>query len=312
MPDTEHPIVVLRNGDTTFYLLPAYPIRNGHGHKATWSTVDGVPLMQVREGRSGGWWQAAGPVQDLVASVPGLPVLAGYVITDEDAVSAKFPSALTREQYDTQFEDDAAGSALYKAVWENGPVQTRVFPADAMLVIGEGTPAPDDGMKWVPNLPDELRRHPELWHQFPGHLTGFRDAAVEAIKTLPVLAPQPHHSYLRDAGVRVDRSRPSEIEVYTHAAYEPRQTRFEHSLGRNGQKLKRGYHVVEATRLEIKFTVSDTVSGATRAEAVEKWHTQLDAITDAVTEALSPAPCWHCKGTGVVSARDAANAEVLV
>lgn len=306
MTDTEHPIVVLRDSDATFYLLPAYPIRNGHGSKGAWSTTGGVSLTQVREGRSGSWWKAAGSMQDLVASAPGLPTLAGYVITDEDAVSAKFPSALTVEEYDARFVADAAGSALYKAVWEPGPAQTRLYPAAGMLVIGEGAPAPDDGLKWVPNLPDELRRHPELWHQFPGHLTGFRDAAVETIKTLPVLAPQPHHSYARDAGVRVDRSRPSEIEVYTYAVYEPRQTRFENSIGRNGQKLKRGYHVVEATRLEIKFSVSDTVSGATRADAVEKWHAQLDAITDAVTEALSPAPCWHCKGTGVVSAREAA------
>jgi len=300
--DPGQQIVALTDTDRTWYLLPTRPFGPGYQRRdTTWVTAAGHQLTPAPSARNGGWYHAPGQPQNLTATQPGPATKTGYRLNDDDAASIKFPAHLTPAEWiERDFDDDTA-TALYSAVWEDGEPVSVVFPVADMIVVGDGEPVPDDGLQWVPNIRDELRHHPAVWHLFPGHLTGFRQAVLEAIKAPPAMAVRPEHSGLRGPHACIDRDHPAVIEVSTYAAYEPRQTRFERAIGRNGAKLKRGRDVVEATRLAIRVPVADRIEGVTRAAAVTAWNTELARILDAVTEALSPAPCWHCKGTGVVS-----------
>lgn len=301
MTDTTKQVVALTDDTTTYYLLPEYPFGAGYSrHTPDWSTADGSPLTPAHSGsnRRGGWHQAPGPVQDITATQPGPSTKTGYRLRDPDTESAKFPATLPVGGLDALGIDDDTATALYDTVWQDGAPVTVTFPAADMVVVGDAEPAPQDGLRWVVSLRDELKRHPAIYHLFPGHLTGFRQAVVDAANELPVVGSR----YLD--GARISSSHPSRVEVSTVVPYEPHTTRFVHDTGRSGQKLRRGRNVAETKRLEISLNVPDRIEGRNRAEARDRWDAELAAILATITEALSPAPCWHCQGTGVVARKD--------
>lgn len=265
----------------------------------TWE-VDGQELepIESRNGYPGPWF---------IGPASGTPVghksdtsrVIGYRLRDADAVSAKFPATLTPAEWSTRTAtyDDTADSpeyALYDRITEKIPGE--LVQVDQIIDLGDGSPAPQDGLTWTAQLPYELQHHPELLHRFPGRLTGFRAAVIDALKRLPFMAPGFAQSAARESD-----GRPGCVDVYTHVAYEPRRTRFVHDTDRRGNKLKRGRDVVETTRLEVSVRVPATIEGPDRATAVETWHRTMAEIIAEVTEALTPAPCAHCKGTGIVS-----------
>ncbi|MFI1194148.1 hypothetical protein ACH4T9_12935 [Micromonospora sp. NPDC020750] len=304
MTDTDNQIVALTDDNTTYYLLPARPFGVTYTRAdTTWTTADGNTLTPTRTSPNrigGGWHQAPGRVQDITVTQPGPPRKTGYRLDDPDMESVKLPATLPADGLAALDLDDDTATALYRAVYVDGPPVTRLFPDDDMIVVDDAAPAPDDGLRWVPNLRDELRRHPAVHHLFPGHLEGFRQAVADAAGRLPVVGSR----YLD--GARVDRERPTVVRVSTEVPYEPHHTRFVHDTGRSGQKLRRGREVVETKRLEVSVQVPDVIAGRTRADAKARWDAELAAVLDTITEALTPAPCWHCQGTGVVARKNAA------
>ncbi|GGM27827.1 hypothetical protein GCM10011608_10780 [Micromonospora sonchi] len=307
MTDPQHQIVALTDDDTTYYLLPGNPFGDTYRRVATWTTSAGDALTPVNpaSNQHGGWHKAPGGVQDLTATQPGPSQKTGYRLCDPGMESAKLPATLPVGGLGGLGLDDDTATALYRAVYVDGPPVTCLFPAAAMIVADDaGAPPPDDGLRWVPNLRDELRRHRALHHLFPGHLEGFRQAVVDAAGALPVVGSR----YLD--GARVDRERPTVVRVSTEVPYEPHTTRFVRDTGRSGRKLQRGRTVTETKRLEVSVQVPDVIPGRNRAEARERWDAELASILDAIVGALTPAPCWHCQGTGVVARKDAAAAAV--
>lgn len=303
MTDPKHQIVALTDDTTTYYLLPSNPFGDGWRRTVTWTTAVGDTLTPVHahpNRPAGVWHRAPGPLQDLTATQPGPPQKTGYRLDDPGMESAKLPATLPPDGLSSLGLDEDTADALYTATWVDGPPVTRLFPATDMIVADDtGAPPPDDGLRWVPNLRDELRQHRALHHLFPGHLEGFRQAVADAAGALPVVGS----GYLD--GARVDRERPTVVRVSTEVPYEPHTTRFVRETGRNGQKLKRGRTVTETKRLEVSVQVPDVIAGRNRADAKARWDAELASILDTITEALTPAPCWHCRGTGVVARSEA-------
>lgn len=293
-------VIALTADTETFYLVPTQPFGDyGYGRRPTWTNADGATLTSVR----GHWYTAPGPVQDLTATRAGQGPRTGWKLRDPDTASAKYPPTLTNAEFTGRgFDDEGEYPAghLYQAVYADVPDESITFPAADMLVIDDAAPAPADGLTWTVNIRDELRQHPELFHLFPGHLSGLRAAFVEAVKALPFMSVGLFRDYVWD-----DKKRPGHVEVIHEAPYEPRSTVFVHDTTASGKRLKRGRTVVEAKRMSVSVPVSDRVYGNTRAEAKAVWEAELAGLLDAVTEALTPAPCLHCRGTGVVSQVDA-------
>lgn len=271
---------------------------------ASWM-VDGQPLepIESRNGYPGPWYTGPGSGTPVGHKYDSSRVI-GYRLRDADAASVKFPTTLTPEEWSARtasYDDDADSpeDALYDRVTEKIPGD--LVPVDAVVDLGDGSPAPHDGLTWTARLPYELQHHPELLHRFPGHLSGFRAAVIDAAKRLPVMA-----AGWMNSNAREDSNRPGFVDVYTTVPYEPRTTRFVHDEDRRGNKLRRGRTVVELKRLEVSVQVPANIEGPNRAAAREVWDREMARILAAIEEALTPAPCGHCKGTGIVSRADRA------
>lgn len=308
---TEIPqILVLTDADSSYYLLPYRPFggESWNTPNAVWSTADGSLVLHRKGDPNRGtadWYRAPGGPQPLTATRPGKQTRTGWKLDNPAAASDVYPEFVAEGT--RRDEDSSAFAALYTAVYERAADETMAVPVEAMIVAAEGVaPAPRDGLAWTANVLDELKQHPELLHLFPGHLSGFREAVVEAIKSQPFMR-QTGGGLFSGSNAAVERER-GLVTAYRSVPFEPRHTRIVHDeLGR-GRKSRRGREVLETKRLQVSLKVPATIPGRTRAEAVERWHATLAEILAEVEEALTPAPCWHCQGTGVVSAKTAAAA----
>lgn len=301
---TTNQTLVFTDGAQTYYLLK----RANHYHGDAQLHAEAGPLAYVRDGiaYATGWWRADGPPSEVTITWPGRQVKVGYELRNPAAESAAYPLRVAAgAEAEAMRLDDDTMTALYNVLYEPGPVETETIPVADMTIVDDRNiePVPQDGLVWVANVIDELGRHPELHHLFPGHLIGFRKAVVAAIERLPFLRGRG----MFDAGVY---EKDGYVNAHATTAYEPHHTRFVRSVGRNGQPLKRGRDVTETKTLRVSFPVPSAIAGATRAEAVQRWHEALAVIVEDVTQALTAAPCWHCSGTGIVSAKSAAKAGV--
>lgn len=299
-------IVAVTSDAGTWYLVPKDPFaKTRYGADPTWATADGQPLGQKRDSRTYNWsWRPSPtPPQTLIATRRGEQTRTGWRLKDPDAVSAKYPLEVTNEEWvERGFHDegDSPAGTLYRAVYDQASDETFTVEVAAMVVVPDAVPPPeDDGLTWVVNIHDEMKRHPELLHLFPGHLPGFREAVVEALQTIPEV-----HRESFVYGASVDRDRRNVVNVSVGVPYEPYHTTFVPDIG----PRRRGKNVPDTMRLSMSLTVSDLVEGPTRAEAKAKWLAEIERIVAQVRAALEPRPCWHCKGTGVVSARQASDA----
>jgi hypothetical protein len=294
MPDAANKTLALTDGAVTFYLLQG---ETGYGGKSTLRT-DAGPLTFARKGvaYNTGWWRADGSPQTVTISQPGPRTKVGYQLRNPDAESAAYPLRLDVGDERISGLDDDTFAALYNTEYEPGPVHVTTVGLEGMTVIEDGVGLPpEDGLTWVANAFDELRRHPELLHLFPGHLHGFRDAVKETLNSLP---------FLRGRGLDAGAyEKDGYLIAHASTPYEPHHTRVVYGVGRNGQQLRKGRTVTETKSLRVSFRVPNTIAGNTRAEAVRSWHQALATIVEDVTLALTPAPCWHCDGTGIVSAK---------
>jgi hypothetical protein len=305
------PILVLTDATDTYYLLPHRPFGDPswEGRTTTWSTADGSLTLHRKSDANVGaadWYRTPGAPQLLTATRTGKQVRTGWKLDNPAAASDVYPEFVAEGS--RRDEDTSAFTALYSPVYERAADEVMTVGLDGMVVVAEGAaPAPADGLTYTANLLEELRRHPEVVHLFPGRLVGFREAVVEAINTQPYM-----HStgggLFSGSHASVDRDRPGFVVAHRSVPYEPRHTRIVHDeLGR-GRRSRRGREVVESKRLDVRLQVPSAIAGKNRAEAVEKWHAAMAEILAEVEEALTSAPCWHCQGTGVVSAKATAGA----
>jgi hypothetical protein len=304
---TSAQIVAITNTEGTWYLLPEKPFpTSSYGNDPTWQTADGQTLIDCRSSQNwqGGWRRSPTSPQALTATRRGERPLTGWRLRDPAAESPKFPLEVPNDEWaERGFHDEGHSPAglLYAAVYSPAPDEVATFPvADMTVVADSDAPPPGDGLDWSVNIHDELRRHPELFHLFPGHLLGFREAVVGALKTIPAVGKD------RTWGAHIDRDHPSVVMVSVQVPFEPQQTRFVRDIGRRGGELRTGRHIAETKSLSMSLPVVDQIAGRTRAEAKAAWVAEIQRIRALVEEALEPRPCWHCRGTGLVSTRDAA------
>lgn len=308
------PILVLTDATDTYYLLPRRPFggESWSTPNATWSTPDGSLTLhrkssEMRE--STDWYRASGPPRPVTATRPGKQTRTGWKLDNPAAASDVYPEFVAEGS--RRDEDTSAFTALYSAVYERAADEVMTVGLDEMVVAAEGAaPAPYDGLTWSVNLLDELRQHTEVGHLFPGHLLGFREAVVEAIKAQPFMH-QTGGGLFGGSNVSTSSDSPGFVTAHRSVPYEPRHTRrVEDETGRGRARRGRTREVVETKRLQVSLKVPSAIAGVNRAAAVVKWHATLAEILAEVEEALTPAPCWHCQGTGVVSALAAAGAGV--
>jgi hypothetical protein len=140
-------------------------------------------------------------------------------------------------------------------------------------------------------------------HLFPGQLSGFAHVVVaELTKRMGGDNGTWRAASQGLGGAEVTKD--GLVRAWRNVPYSPRQTKFVHDYGRNGRALKSGRDIERTERFEITINVDSYVRGANRAEAAAKWDEALPIVVEQIIAELEPAVCWHCKGKGVVRAKD--------
>ena len=253
--------------------------------QATWRGValfaDGQPMTSLRDG----WWATDHEAGEITAEIDRADEITGYRLADPDAESARYPAALTVEEFRAQADHDPdLLHSLYEAAREPREPLREVI--DGPWLALEGEPPGDDPRDWRADLAHELTQRPEFRHLFPGYLTGFREHMKEALQR------RARYVFDRPGG---------QLEVIVHLPYEPPVTRQVPEIGRNGRELKRKRTVREEASRTLLLHIPDRVPGVNRAAAEAEWD-RLEAEFLTAVDSLKVVACGHCRGTGVVVA----------
>lgn len=288
-----------------FYML-------GHG---SW-LADGQPMEQLTRVRHDSSWYVVATEPAVIArKLPDRYRVVSWELKDPETESKRFPLTLTHVDYnertDSGDDGDAPECGMYRSVGETTPGGSE--PIDmAAIVHLDGEPAPADGRTWVAKLPYELSNHVELLHLFPGRLSGFRGAVIEAVRQR--LGVGEYTGWLSAKGSCGEAyQRSGYITAKLKVPYSPRQTEFVHDRSRStGKELKGGRNAERTVALEVTVAVADSIEGKTRAEAALRWDEMLPRLVEEIAAELEPAVCWHCKGKGVVRQSEIAKQGAIV
>lgn len=297
---TDHVVVLTTPGHDNAYMLPRNPFNMDSSYGAdrqnvTWTSAAGTVIATGESGKLRRWHASAEPVGDVTVSTPNPPKLVSYRLRDLETASAKYTEAMTIERHKELFGNY---SNLYEGVYEDQPDQTLTFPSTDFVIIDDAEAPEEDGLTWSVNVRDGLARHPEFLHLHPGVLIGFRKAIRDEVRSR---VGYTGHLFAENGCSEDDGGR---LRAWRTVPYEPRRTKFVHDTSRRtGNKLKSGRQVPEAKRLEVWVATPDHIPGRNRADAKRRWNEELEAIASEIVDMLEPAPCWHCKGTGVVPKR---------
>lgn len=225
---------------------------------------DGKPMESER----GNWWKTdASP--DVIEWETTFSVATGYQLREGIEPSTQFGPTMTVEDW-TALSEDAPERALYEAIREQ---RTRREVDDSARVQLEGSPAPDDGLSWVAELPFEIRNHTEFLHLFPGRLFGFPEALAEQLSALPGVSAYPKTPFSCYARIP-----------------DPRPPKSRRKADRRG-----------VLTVEVKFSrpVPQVIAGDDRASATDVWNkTLLEFIAEIDT--VGAVLCEHCEGSGYI------------
>lgn len=265
------------DGQSWYYLVP-----DSYSFSA-WLADD---TAMTHHGSNGRWRVSTHRAERAVVGVKhgGIKVL-GYTLRDPETLSARFPAELTAEEWDARSEMERdVMHPLYDHRTEDIPGEHVEFPADAVVDLGSGGPAPADGLAWHAELPYELAHHHEVRHLFPGYLDGFRAALCARLRQLGY-----------------DAYDVSTFSVSTRVQYSPKREKWTGALLRSGGRSKTRGAVVESwSTRRVDISPPRRIAGANRAEAVEEWYRHMEHWMAAIQEWSEPRECGHCNGTGLV------------
>ena len=122
---------------------------------------------------------------------------------------------------------------------------------------------------------------PGFWHAFPGHLTGWRDRAIEIAK-----------EYARDVWTHHGEQH---IEARVVSYYSPPRTHVER-VPRSKKTVTRE----EFTSTSVKIATPKVVGGDTLADATAKWAAMESDTRASLERYAGSRKCSHCNGEGWV------------
>lgn len=227
--------------------------------------ADGVEMERVGDSYDHRrWWRCAWASEDAPAEVrvtfPAKRVLVGAKLEPEYEALAKphgdLAPELSEGEWRALLDDESPWVKCYEAQHRDEPVEDRVFAEP--LVVLRGQP-PQPGPSYYATLPHELREHKEYLHLFPGHLHGFVKAAEERVQAI------------------------AELDV----SWYPKQGESSMYI-----KVRGGSGYVWSGSYRVK----DRIAGENRAEALDRWESELDRVEADVRSRARVCPT--CKGTG--------------
>lgn len=284
-------LLMLRGGDGRYYYLkPDIAEAPSWGPKVEW-LADGQPveLFNASNPNTPALWLAStDEVAEFTARWSARPTRIGWKLTDPSIATDKLPAEPTSEQFD-ELPESLRESGLYEGVYAPGEQFERRFVA-ADWTRYDGEPAPADGLVWTASLPHSLGGHPELAHLFPGHLGGFRVAAIARLKRYP------HLKYVFD--------KVSILEVTVELQYDVPRTRWRPVYLRSGRKSSKREQVTEKYTKQMTLPIGDRITGGNRAAAVVEWDRRMAELDGFATETAQVRACSHCDGRGVVVGAD--------
>lgn len=310
-PKIEGTVIVLANGTTTFYNVSGVKLATGwdrslHGWRIA-GTTESLPisnrwLVDDHGIDTGG----AAVVRPLEAIHPSGMITTGYQLRNPEAESSAFPAELTSAEYLRRRDrDEDLAEALYEGVLAVGDPTIITIPAEDMLVLStDAQPAPDHPGVWRANVPTCITTHKMLHHQLSGRLEGLADAAHKRIEVWLSRHSAGHAPRSIFGSSRVIKEAAgtgfTRFTVKVWAPFTPERTVQKPRYGVNGQKLKTATAVVDGRDLTVVVTFPDHVAGGNLADALVAWNQHLDSLDELLNEALTPAVCGHCNGSGII------------
>ncbi len=272
------------------YHLPKPDAFKTPGHqirltKVTGVFADGQPMQELH----GDWWATDHEATRLTTTAqPGAKTV-GYRLTDQSAESARFPAALSLDEWNERRDCESETLwQLYTNVHEEQPALEHVYDGPVMVLEGREPPSPDEP-QWVANLPQALTGRPEYRHLFPGHIPGLVGHLMDVFKGMPRV----EHVFLNF------QNRPG-VYVSLRVPFDEPRTEWRANTGRNGKTLKSGRTVTVTVSRSMTLPISDRVAADTYAEALALWEQQVQHWIGEV-ESASVAACSHCDGKGYVA-----------
>lgn len=210
----------------------------------------------------------------------------GWRLVDLAYASERTPAELSTDDF-ADLPEQVRESGIYGPVRKPGEDHSATFTAD-QWVRYDGSPAPDDGHKWVAKLEHHLTHHPGIHHLFPGHLAGFRETAKKHLERRP--------------GIQYVFDKHSYLEIVFALRYTPPKTRWRPKILASGRKSSsRREEVEDRVTKHVNIPITDQIAGVNRAAAVAEWErrlAELDALADEISTVRA---CSHCDGAGVVT-----------
>ncbi|MEV1040394.1 hypothetical protein AB0J01_27645 [Streptomyces sp. NPDC050204] len=245
-----------------------------------------VPLVDAK----GNWYTGDHHAEKITAVYRPAPRTVSYRLTDDKALSERYPATLTVEEWN-QLSDYDEYWKLYERVTEDLEPVEHHYEGPFMPLEGRQPPASNEP-KWRANLPSELTQRTEYRHLFPGHIPGLKQHLEARIKQMP-----------RVQYCFVDYKDKPGIHVSLRVPFDQPRTAFRANIGRRGQTLRSGRTVQVLVNRDLDLQVPAAVHGPNYATALNDWNQQVDYWLALVEEA-SVAACSACDGKGYIATDD--------
>lgn len=252
--------------------------------------ADGEPMNRLvpLADSKGHWYVSDRHAERITAIYQPQPRTVGYSLTDQSALSERYPAELSVEEWNERSSSRDEYWQLYDRVTEDLPQVEHVYEGPFMPLEGRQPPAPDEP-QWRAELPHELTQRPEYRHLFPGHIPDLRLHVAALIKAMP-----------RVQYCFVDYQGKPGVHVTVKVPFDQPKTTFVPNTDRRNRPLKSGRTVQVMVDRHLDLPVPAGVYGPNYETAFADWHQQVEFWANAVTEA-SVAACSACNGKGYVA-----------
>jgi hypothetical protein len=289
--------------------LEDYPSHWQDKPAVTWATPDEswVTIVEV-----GSWLVADTPVRVVTASWlpptrPGPwrkttdPPLDPYARPAWDA-APEVPPAEEVEHHDTHLVETCLRCELFRVLHDRprvqSPPETRTVDFTSWVPL-PGAPDPDPDKQWVLNDSSAVAVYgAHTAHLWPGYLPGFRDRVYE------LLQADPRVQYVFDAKNHRDQT-PGSLQTTVPIRWDTPKTSIRSRTGARGQKLRGREEIPQPIAHSARTTlvVPTGVSGATKAEALARWDSEIARYVGLLVP-VDVVTCNRCDGHGHLLARD--------
>jgi hypothetical protein len=257
--------------------------------------ADDTPMTRLdAKNYRGGWFAADHRARQILVQDPPKRIPTGYTLTDPAMESAKYPAALTVEQWQALGVDENRWQ--YGAEHREEPAELVALATDAgdwAQIEGMAPPeTTEDTPAWAPDLMPGLMERREFHHLMPGRIPGLREHVYKRLERMVGMFRVTRDPSGKASGIYVRLQVPFEREV----------THWKADIGRSGKELKSGKTVQTTVTRELRLPVPLDVPGENYAQALAAWDEGVEFWLGVVCASSAGAAkaCNHCGGHGFV------------